>query len=289
MDLAETHSYILQILREEIPEEFDQKLYSYFGFDCFYHLARVTSGLDSAIIAESEIQGQVKTAYETATSYIQLPLEMHYLFQKSLKIGKQVRSDIPLKPGLPDLEDAIFQTVFYFFKQQDPIRILFVGTSSINEKVLTFLQTKNCGHITICNRSLEAAEEFSSKYGVQQLQWSNLSNWHAYDCVIFGTKSTDFLIDNQNVPVNLSNEKLIVDLCVPRNVHPAVTSNPKITLLNIDQINRRLKIRKQKIVNALAKAEDLVALQAKKQIELFKKKELNRQAAHGEAFQLVSV
>src|SRR5438132_1115680 len=65
-DLAEAHSEILQVLKEEIQTPFEHQLYSYFGLDCFMHLAHVTAGLDSAIVAESEIQRQVKTSYEQA-------------------------------------------------------------------------------------------------------------------------------------------------------------------------------------------------------------------------------
>ena len=69
-DLAVAHTLILSCLREEVPEPFEHKLYTYFGFDCFLHLAMVTSGLDSVILGESEIQRQVKIAYETTLSII---------------------------------------------------------------------------------------------------------------------------------------------------------------------------------------------------------------------------
>lgn len=115
-NLAETHSYLLSILRNDVNEDFDQKLYSYFGQDCLLHLCRVTAGLDSAIIAETEIQGQVKSAYELAQEFHVLPFELHYLFQKSLGIAKKVRTVLPTKPGLPDVGQAIFQTGQHLLK-----------------------------------------------------------------------------------------------------------------------------------------------------------------------------
>src|SRR5262249_9126270 len=82
-ELASTHTNLLKILRNDVNQEFDQKLYSFFGYDCFLHLSRVASGLDSASVLETEIQGQVKAAYENATDCISLPGDVHFLFQKS--------------------------------------------------------------------------------------------------------------------------------------------------------------------------------------------------------------
>lgn len=119
-DLTATHSYLLQILRDDIEDEFDQKVYSYFGYDCFLHSSRVTAGLDSAIIAETEIQGQVKEAYESASEHISLPSELHYLFQKALRIGKKVRVEVPMGRGMPDMEHAIYNVGMHLFKDAEP-------------------------------------------------------------------------------------------------------------------------------------------------------------------------
>ena len=65
-DLAKSQSQIIELLRQEVDEEFEQKLYSFFGHHCFLHLTRVAAGLDSAIIGETAVQGQVKDCYEEA-------------------------------------------------------------------------------------------------------------------------------------------------------------------------------------------------------------------------------
>jgi len=82
-DLAAAHTELLAHLRSEIPVPFEHKLYSYFGADCFTHLALVTAGLDSLIPCETEIQRQVKMAYAHGCLYRKLPSAVHFLFQKS--------------------------------------------------------------------------------------------------------------------------------------------------------------------------------------------------------------
>lgn len=257
-DLVETHTYLLGILRVEVEEEFDHKLYSYFGTDCFSHLTRVTLGLDSAIIAETEIQGQVKLAYETTSEYHSLPSDMHFLFQKALGIAKKLRYELQLGRGMPNLEHAILQTGKHLFQNPEHACLLFVGASKINQKIFTFLKNKNFQNMTLCNRSDDQACKLANQYGMQHLSWSKISEWVNYDWIIFGTKSPEYLISQQQLDPLPISHKLIMDLCVPRNVDPKLGQDSRITLLNIDQINRLLKIRYRRMTHLLEQAEKRV-------------------------------
>jgi len=278
-ELTATHSYLLNILRQDVLEcsqDFDQKLYSYFGYDCFLHLCRVTSGLDSAIIAETEIQGQVKGAYERALEFTRLPFELHYLFQKSLGIAKKVRLFLPIKPGLPDIEHAIFQTAQYTFETPQDAKVLFIGASDINLKVLKFLKGKQLNSLTLCNRSKGRGQEMANSCGVPFVNWDAVECWHNYDCIILGTKAPEPLISHKQIADDMMGKKLVIDLSVPRNADPLLSRHPQVTLLNIDQINRRLKIRRKNLHLCLDAAEELVAKAAGQQIHLYQEKERNR-------------
>lgn len=271
-DLAATHSYLLQLLREEVNDDFDQKVYSYFGLDCFLHLSRVTAGLDSAVVAETEIQGQVKTAYENAVSHFHLPGELHYLFQKALKIGKKVRSSLTLERGMPGLEHAVFNTGMHMFNSPQDVKVLMIGASEVNCKILAFLKSRNVHDITLCNRSLQRAQSIAEEHQVAFKEWSHVGEWHHYNWLIFGTKAPTYLIRRQELPSQCVGRKLIMDLSVPRNVEPKLARDPRVTLLNIDQINRILKVRRQKMAHLLAQAEQIVTKSVHQHADLYQAK-----------------
>lgn len=272
-DLAETHTYILNILKNSLDLDFDQKLYSFFNDDCFMHLCRVTCGLDSAIMLESEVQGQVKIAYEKSCYFSELPSDLHFLFQKSLRVGKKMRSAVPLGYNICGLEQAVFNTGKHFFKSIKEKSILFVGASDINLKILHFLMNKGAQNIALCNRTNKTASDFAEKYGIQTLSWDRLNEWHTYDWVILGTKSPEHLIAYQQMPQYDLGQKLIIDLCVPRNIDPKIGRISGVTLLNIDQINRMLKYRKRKIQSFINESERLVEQFSEHQISIFKAKQ----------------
>lgn len=273
-DLAASHSYLLNILRSDVCEEFDQKLYSYFGADCLKHLARVAAGLDSAIVAETEIQGQVRTAYETTQEHHRVPYELHYLFQKALGIAKKVRTALPLSPGLPNIEHAVFSVGQHLFKSCQEKKILFIGASEINEKVLKHFVSKGLSNIALCNRTAERGLTLAHKYGIQGASWDAITCWTEFDWIIVGTKSPEFLITSADMPQE--NKKLVIDLAVPRNVAPDLANHPAVTLVNIDQLNRHLHIRNRQMERSLVQAEEMIEASVSRQIELFLEREQSR-------------
>jgi glutamyl-tRNA reductase len=246
-DLSLVHSKLLQQLRFDIEEEFEHKLYSYFHFDAFYHLAKVTSGLDSAILAESEIQGQVKTAYENALMKGRLSKELHFIFQKSLKIAKHIRSKFNISRGMPTLEGVLELMIKDFFKIEGNRDILFIGASDINYKLIQNFHSKKVANIALTNRSPIS----NIQPTVTIIPWEKKELWQSFKIIIIATKSFDYLLSSKDFDYFDSSNRLLIDLSMPRNINPDVALHKSIRLYNIDQVNNIVMLQRK------AKIEDL--------------------------------
>ncbi|HSX10169.1 MAG TPA: hypothetical protein VLF94_00410 [Chlamydiales bacterium] len=216
-DLAEAHSDLLAHLRTQVESGFEHRLYSYFGIDCFAHLCRVASGLDSAILSETEIQRQVKVAYAHARN---LPSCLHYVFQKALRVGKAIRN----QPGLRHESPTLYGTLWQLAEWRKR-RILLVGYSEINRGFASFLMHKGVRRFSLCTRypaSVRLEE-------VHVYDRSVLDRWQEFDLIVCASQSERFLIVGEGEP-----RHSIFDLSVPRNVDPEVGKSS--TLYNIDQL-----------------------------------------------------
>lgn len=269
-DLAHTHTQLLAILRDEIKQEFEHHVYAYFNDDCFYHLACVTAGVDSALIGETEIQGQVKRAYEQSAESRPLNKELHFLFQKCLKIGKQVRTHH--LPDLPTLDEAIIHASHTHLGTLSHKHILFVGLSEINEKIHKAFRRRGIDDITFCNRTLDKVQNR------RHIPWSNLHAWPHFDLIICGTNSPTYLI--KSAP-SLTRPKLLIDLSVPRNVCPHLTSSPHLSLLNIDELNQSIDQKRQVRAAHMGRLHThVIAAAVSRQVNIFKNKELRPALVH---------
>lgn len=252
-DPAQAHSYILHLLREDIEIDFEQKIYSFFGYDCFYHLARVTAGLDSAILAETEIQGQVRIGYEQGCFRSQIPAELHFVFQKALHIAKQVRHTQLNQISNFTLEQLMWRLCTSYFKTSP--KILFIGASQTNTKVLNYFNRRGYGDLWICNRTNEKASEISSQANVAQLIWEDRQAWKDFDVVCCATKSPTPLI--QAIEEKSISTKLFFDLSVPRNISPDIAQIRK--LFDLDQLQSMVRQQQSHLENAALSAEKMIA------------------------------
>lgn len=225
-DLALIHSDLLARLRSLIQEPFEHGLYSYFGIDCFTHLSFVTSGLDSAILAETEIQGQVKQAYLQTKEHLALPSGLHYIFQKALKIGKAVRNQFLLPQNNHSLFSVIWDLCLDFFDREFRGKVLFVGYSALNRLLIASFLRKKVDQITLCTNHVSPIDLPCAQIVGREI----LSSWRKFDLVICASRADQYLIQGPGDP-----RCLIFDLSVPRNVDPVVGQISK--LYNIQQLN----------------------------------------------------
>jgi glutamyl-tRNA reductase len=268
-DLAETHSELLNLLRQEIHVPFEHKLYAYFGEECFVHLSTVVSGLDSIILGESEIQRQVKRAYENALVYRQLPSSLHFLFQKSFKISKELRSSDYFPQGQLSLEKVIFQLFKGCVREKGPV--LFVGNSAINRKILSFLKKKNVENIALCTRAMHSAKDLMQD-NIHVMGWEKLSSWPEFSMVISGTNQSGYLMSADQI-VHPMHTQVILDLSVPRNVDPKIGRHPQITLLNIEEVCQLLQEKEGKHREGLQACKEKLRLLVERQMRIFHEKE----------------
>lgn len=243
-DLAQVQSDLLALLRGQIEEPFEHRLYSYFGIDCFAHLCRVTAGLDSAILAETEIQRQVKIAYAKASEVLVMPSCLHYLFQKAMKVAKSVRSQLALERGAPTLFGTLWQIACQELGDLTKMKILLVGYSEIHRGFASFLAYKGVSEITYCTTFPERVPE-KSVCGREELK-----NWGDYDLISCASQAEGFLIKGKG-----KKRHLIFDLSVPRNVDPEMKG---VILYNIEQIDQMIEQKKFMESDSLERLESLL-------------------------------
>ncbi|WP_201456520.1 glutamyl-tRNA reductase [Chlamydia sp. 17-3921] len=238
--------------------------YSYQGCACFEHLFRVTSGVDSLILGETEIQGQVKRAYLKAASSRQLPFDLHFLFQKALKEGKTLRSRVSFPSSEASMESVVLEIIRMYGKSKKST-LLFVGYSEINRKIATSLYNMGFLQITFCSRQIV-------KPPYATISHSDLSFRDSYEIIFFGSAKLPKYFCNFSLE-SLSSipNRLIFDFNVPRTF--LWQDNLKeIIYFDMDFISKGIQKKLQKNKLCIDAKKFSLDLTAKKQWEIYQKK-----------------
>ena len=231
--------------------------------DAARHAFRVASGLDSMVLGEPQILGQMKQAVREADAAGTLGSTLHQLFQRSFSVAKAVRSSTEIGSHSISMAAASVRLAAQLFEDLKDIQVLFVGAGEMIELVATHFAARAPKAMAIANRTLERGEKLASRFGAQSLRLADLpQRLHEFDAVICCTASTLPLIGLGAVRSALKARRrrpmFMVDLAVPRDIEPEVASLPDVYLYTVDDLSAVVQSAGEKRQAAVAQAEAII-------------------------------
>jgi len=227
------------------------------------HAFRVASGLDSMVLGEPQILGQMKDAVRAADQAGALGRTLHQMFQRSFSVAKEVRSATEIGVQSISMAAAAVRLAGQLFEDLAQIRVLFVGAGEMIELAATHFAARSPRSITIANRTLERGEHLAAKLGGEVMRLADLpQRLHEFDAVISCTASTLPIIGLGAVERALKARKhrplFMVDLAVPRDVEPEVQALQDVYLYTVDDLAGVVQSAQASRQAAVAQAEAIV-------------------------------
>ena len=227
------------------------------------HAFRVASGLDSMVLGEPQILGQIKQAVREAEEVGTLGTTLHQLFQRSFSVAKEVRSSTEIGEHSVSMAAAAVRLASQLFEDLRRIRVLFVGAGEMIELVATHFAAREPAAMAVANRTLERGEVLAARFGGQALRLADLpARLHEFDAVVSCTASTLPLIGLGAVERALKARRrrpiFMVDLAVPRDIEPEVAQLDDVYLYTVDDLAGLVQTAGEKRQAAVQRAEAIV-------------------------------
>ena len=227
------------------------------------HAFRVASGLDSMVLGETQILGQMKNAVRAAEEAGALGSTLNQLFQRSFAVAKEVRSSTEIGEHSISMAAAAVRLAGQLFEDLTKIRILFVGAGEMIELATTHFAAKNPAHITIANRTMERGEKLASRFGANVMPLAEIpEHLHEFDAIISCTASSLPIIGLGAIERALKKRKhrpmFMVDLAVPRDIEPEVKDLRDVYLYTVDDLASVVRTAQAQRQATVAEAEVII-------------------------------
>lgn len=227
------------------------------------HAFRVASGLDSMVLGEPQILGQMKEAVRQAGEAGTLGSTLHQLFQRSFSVAKEVRSATEIGAHSVSMAAASVRLAAQLFEDLKDVRVLFVGAGEMIDLVATHFAARSPKSMAVANRTLERGESLASRFGASALRLSDLpSRLHEFDAVISCTASSLPIIGLGAVERALKARRhrpmFMVDLAVPRDIEPEVSQLPDVYLYTVDDLSELVQTAGERRKAAVQQAEVII-------------------------------
>jgi glutamyl-tRNA reductase len=244
--VAERFHGVLQSVRNFLaeqsftaPEDFGDHLYAYYEDNAVAHLFKVASGLDSAVLGEGEILGQVRAAADAARVSGSAGAVLLGLFRQAVEVGKRARSDTAIARGVTSVSQAAVAMATARLGTLDGSRVLVVGAGETGEGIVVALGGRS--EVLVANRTLRKAAEVAHRVGGTPLELSAVpAALTSVDVLLTSTSAPGTVLDAEDLVAVMGERDgrplLVVDVALPRDVEPAAADIDGVTLLDMDDI-----------------------------------------------------
>jgi glutamyl-tRNA reductase len=224
-----------------VADEITPHLYSQFGDEAVVHLFEVAAGLDSAVLGETEIVGQVRQAWEFAMEQGASRSSLNLLFRHALEAGKRARTETGISRSTASMSHAAVEMSEDILGSLTGKRVLVVGAGEMGEGVAAALSRAGAAHITVINRTIERGVVLAEKVGARVALLEHLEiEITQTDLLLACTGAGNTIIDHalmSRARVGVESPLLIVDVALPRDVDPDVSTIVGITLRDLDHLS----------------------------------------------------
>jgi glutamyl-tRNA reductase len=223
------------------PDVFDDHLYTYYDDAAVSHLFAVAAGLDSMIVGESEILGQVRNAWEAAAREGTSPQILASLFRHAVESGKRVRTETGIGRHPVSIPSAAVTVAVEHLGTLDGAKVVVVGAGHMGTGLAATLRSRGVEHVWVANRTPARAADLAARVGGEAIGLADVADALVdADVLLASTASSDVLIERATIETAMARRNgrplLIVDVALPRDVDPGVREVSDVTLLDLDDL-----------------------------------------------------
>ncbi len=225
------------------PSAYEAALYVRVDQEAVRHLFRVTAGLDSLVLGEPQIFGQVKDAYARAIAAGTVGKTLHLLVPRAFSVAKRVRTETAIGEEAVSVGSIAVELARKIFDDLRERTVLLVGAGEMAELTVRHLLASGVRHLLICNRTRERAEQLAARFGAEALPLEELPTSLARaDILICSAGGTEYVVRREHVAtamlVRRNHPLFLIDISVPRTVEPNVGQLANVFLYDIDDLEQ---------------------------------------------------
>jgi len=244
-------------------ERFEESLYVLQGDDAVRHVFRVASSLDSMVLGEPQILGQIKTAYQTATQAKTSGVLLNRLLHRTFFVAKRVRSETGIGDNAVSISYAAIELGRKIFDTLKDKKVLLIGAGEMAELAVEHLIRHNAGDIYVANRTFERGVNLAKKFKGQAIRFEEIVDMlQQVDIIISSTGSVDFIIRKKQIKAVMKKRRnsplFFIDIAVPRDIDPEINRLANAYVYDIDDLKGVIEENLEDRRREAAKAERII-------------------------------